>query len=93
MKIIDFFKIVGKLKSEKRKGWIQQGVKTERIESVADHVFMTTLITLALEDHWREQGLDANKMIKMALIHDLPEALTGDITPRDNVKNKVEKEK
>ena len=91
MNLIKLLKIIGKLKSEKRRGWIQKGIQSE-IESVADHTFRTAIITLFLEDYWKKLGLNHERMLKMALIHDLPEALIGDITPRDNVSNKVEQE-
>jgi 5'-deoxynucleotidase YfbR-like HD superfamily hydrolase len=32
-----------------------------------------------------ELGIDRNRCVKMALIHDMAEALVGDITPPDNI--------
>ncbi|MHA1786032.1 MAG: HD domain-containing protein [Candidatus Helarchaeota archaeon] len=91
MKLIELIRIAGFLKLEKRKGWIQKGLQ-HQIESVADHSFRTAIITLFLEDYWKEKGLDHEKMLKMALIHDLPEGIIGDITPRDNIQDKQERE-
>lgn len=92
MDLLKLFRLIGKLKFEKRKGWIQKGISSE-IESVADHSFRTAIIILFLEDYWKKLGLDHERMLKMALIHDLPEAIIGDITPRDKVSNKKEQEK
>ena len=46
-------------------------------ESVAEHSFMTAFICLVMSR--MEPGLDSEKLISMALIHDLPEARTGDL--------------
>ena len=53
----------------------------KRPESVADHSFALGLL-VALEAGRR--GFDVENAVKLALIHDLEEAITGDLTP--NVK-------
>jgi len=93
MKIIEFLKVINKLKTLKRQGWIQKGLNSAGVESVADHSFSLAIFTLFLTDYWEEQGLDSQKMIIMALIHDLGESIIGDITPRDNIDDKIHKEK
>src|SRR3989337_45755 len=45
-------------------------------ESVAEHIFRTTYIGFALGK--MATGVDADRIIKMCLFHDLPEARTGD---------------
>ena len=92
MKIIEILNKINGLKSLKRQGWIQKGLKSNEVESVADHSFKLAIITLFLQDYWEKLGLNSNKMLKMALIHDLGEAIIGDITPRDNVEDKIKKE-
>jgi putative hydrolases of HD superfamily len=74
--LIDFIEEAGKLKRIPRTGWIESGVPDP--ESVADHSFRVALITLVLAD---ERRLDSLKAVRMALIHDLAEAETGDLTP------------
>ncbi len=79
----DFMKLlhtINKLKQLKRTGWVHR--KVPNPESVADHTFMTSILTLLLAD---ETNLDKNKCLQMALIHDLAESIAGDITP--NQKN------
>src|SRR2546430_16075388 len=66
------------LKREPRKGW-QKRVEG-RVESVADHSFAVAL--LALHEGER-RGHDLEKILKLALIHDLEEAIIGDLTPMD----------
>jgi len=76
--ILEFLKNVGKLKEITRTGWVESGVA--KPESVADHSFRTAVLAMLLADL---QGLDSGRAAKMALLHDLAEALTGDLTPKD----------
>lgn len=75
--LIDFIAESGKLKRLPRTGWVESGVPDP--ESVADHSFRVALITLVLADR---RGLDPLKAVRMALLHDLAEAETGDLTPK-----------
>ncbi|MCF8045853.1 MAG: HD domain-containing protein [Desulfarculaceae bacterium] len=45
-------------------------------ENVAEHSFMTVFIVYAISS--MEPDIDREKLLKMALLHDLPEARTGD---------------
>ncbi len=76
--LLHFFREVNKLKHIKRKGWVLRNIAEP--ESVADHSYMTALISMFLSD---QEGLDTEKVIKMALLHDIQEAMVGDITPVD----------
>ena len=76
--ILEFLKNVGKLKSIPRTGWVESGIQEP--ESVADHSFRTAVLAMLLADL---QGLDSGKASNMALLHDLAEALTGDLTPEN----------
>lgn len=74
-----FLLLSGRLKNEPRRGWATKvGVKNP--ESVADHVFRTALIALLIGD---VKGFNSELMIRMALIHDLPEAVLGNKTPTE----------
>lgn len=64
----------GVLKKVIRTGWKKKGIKDP--ESVADHTWRVAMLAMVLAP---ELNLDQNKLIKMALIHDLGEALIGDI--------------
>ena len=78
--IIDFILSVENLKKERRKGWTLRKVKTP--ESVADHSFMVAFITLLLAEN-SKQKLNKQKVLELAVIHDIAESVCGDITPRD----------
>jgi len=75
-KFIKFLEITGILKRTQRTGWVDVGVYQP--ESVADHTFRTALLCMLYADM---EVLDPLKLLRMALIHDLPEALIGDLMP------------
>lgn len=78
-----FWSSVLRLKRLRRQGWIDRGV-TEP-ESTADHTFGVALLAWLLA---REQPeFDAEKVLLLALVHDLPEALAGDVTPFDALRD------
>ena len=64
------------LKRVPRTGWVMRGVVDA--ESVSDHTFGVTFASLVLAQ-MVDEPLDTVKMLTMALIHDLPEAILGDI--------------
>ncbi len=73
---LDFLKNVGKSKRLLRTGWVREKVKDP--ESVAEHSFRVSVLAMVLTDKLG-YDLDKNKLIKMALLHDLGEVITGDI--------------
>jgi putative hydrolase of HD superfamily len=83
---IEFARMVGKLKSIKRAGWVDR--KVTNPESVADHSFRATLIGMILSDL---EKLNTEKVMRMLILHDIEESVTGDIMAIDKVKmNKEE---
>src|SRR5438445_3501731 len=77
--LVAFFSQSGRLKSEKRRGWLLK-LGLAHPESVADHSYRTALMALVLSDSRR---LDTAKAVRLALLHDLPEALVGDAMPEE----------
>ena len=65
------------LKDETRTGWQLRGV--EEPESVAAHTWGVALLTL---HYGPRAGIDVDRAIRMALVHDLAEAETGDVATR-----------
>ena len=78
-----FFQKVLELKNIPRQGW-KNKLDMNNVESVADHSYSTAMMSMVLSDL---EGLDTEKIIKMALLHDLAESVVGDITP-DRITNK-----
>ena len=73
-RIVEFLFEVGMLKRTPRSGWQFLGTGSE---SVAEHVYRTTMIAFVLA---RLNGtFDTDKVLRLALAHDLPEARTGDL--------------
>jgi putative hydrolase of HD superfamily len=72
--LIEFLKVVGKLKKVERTGWVTN-VGIEKPESVADHIFRSTILAMIFSDI---KKLNTEKVMRMALVHDLSEALIGD---------------
>lgn len=79
--LIEFLTEVGKLKRIKRKGWVMRSVKEP--ETISDHTFRVTLMGWVLA---KKEKLNIEKVMKMALIHDLCEVYAGDWTPYDSIK-------
>ena len=84
-----FFQKVLELKNVPRQGW-KEKLAIDDPESVADHIYSTAVISMVLSDM---EGLNSEKIIRMALLHDLAESVIGDITPDHITKNeKISKE-
>ncbi|KAF6169019.1 hypothetical protein GIB67_038516 [Kingdonia uniflora] len=89
---IDFLTLCNRLKTTKRKGWINHGIKGP--ESIADHMYRMALMALIAGD--LPGGVNRERCIKIAIVHDIAEAIVGDITPADGVpkaeKSRLEQE-
>jgi len=77
--IEDFFKIAIALKNIQRNGWIKQ-LDLENVESVADHSYAMTIMSMIISDL---HAYDSKKTMKMTLLHDLAESQVGDFTPEE----------
>ncbi|KAH9806180.1 5'-deoxynucleotidase [Citrus sinensis] len=77
---IDFLSLCHRLKTTKRAGWVKRNVNNP--ESIADHMYRMGLMGLIMADI---PGIDRDKCIKMAIVHDIAEAIVGDITPSDGI--------
>lgn len=70
---LQFFKEVGKSKRLLRTGWVREKIKDP--ESVAEHSFRVGVLAMILADKLK---VNKDKLMKMALIHDLSMSITGD---------------
>lgn len=70
---ITFLSTIEKMKCNTRHSWTSTG----RRESVAEHSYRLAVMAMLCADEY--PGLDINKVIRMCLIHDFGEAVTGDI--------------
>ena len=80
MNIVNFAHAISTLKSTRRTGWVLSKVKDP--ESISDHMYRMSLLAFLYP---ADDNVDRNKIIKMALVHDIAEARAGDITPHDGI--------
>lgn len=86
--VLEFIELIYNLKELKRTGWVKRKFKNP--ESIADHSFMVTLLAYLFA---KENKLNVNKCIKLALIHDLGESIIGDIVTYNKTKDfKIKKQ-
>jgi putative hydrolase of HD superfamily len=74
---LDFLQRAEALKSTLRNGTTASG----RQESTAEHTWRLCLMVMVLADG--VEGIDALRLLKMCLVHDLGEAIGGDIPATD----------
>ena len=76
-RLCDLLLQAGRLKTTPRTGWLQRGVT--RAESVADHSHGVAVAALMLCD-LVEGDVDRGAVLTMAVVHDLAESVTGDLS-------------
>lgn len=75
--ILDFLRAAEALKTATRSGWTSAGQQ----ESVAEHTWRLCLMALVL--HRDFEGVDFARLIRICIIHDLGEAIGGDVPAPD----------
>jgi len=75
--VLDFLLEIGKLKRMPRLYWLISEIKNP--ETVAEHIFSVALTCWVLGKE--KKDLDMEKMLKMALCHELSAVYTGDTIP------------
>jgi len=71
--LLEFLRAAEQLKTVKRSGWTSAGEQ----ESVAEHTWRVCLMALLVRDSY--PGLDFAKLVSLCIVHDLGEAIGGDI--------------
>ena len=71
--LIGFLRVMARLKDAPRHCWTPGG----RRESVAEHSWRVSLMAMLMKDEF--PGVDIDKVVRMCLVHDIGEAITGDI--------------
>jgi putative hydrolase of HD superfamily len=72
-RVLTFLRAAERLKTVMRSGWTSEGQR----ESVAEHTWRLCLMAMLL--YGRMPGIDLARLLKMCLIHDLGEAIGGDV--------------
>lgn len=89
--IINFYIFANKLKYKLRTGFVEIGISSERIESVAEHIYGCLILAIAIDSEY-ELNLDMYKVLKMLTLHETEEILMGDLTIRSDVTLEEKKE-
>ncbi|QNP96808.1 HD domain-domain-containing protein [Yarrowia lipolytica] len=82
--LLAFLNVVERLKTTPRTGWLRYKMIDDP-ESIADHQYRMSIIAML-----SLSPVNQNTCVKMALVHDMAEAIVGDITPFDDM-TKAEK--
>ena len=78
-KVINYYVLCNKLKNTIRTGWKDWKVNKERLESVAEHIYGTQMLAIAMKSEY-EYDIDIYKVIMMLAVHELEEIYIGDLT-------------
>ncbi|KIJ20593.1 hypothetical protein PAXINDRAFT_160158 [Paxillus involutus ATCC 200175] len=83
-----FFHVLEWLKTQKRTGWVDHGVRLPSIPTseparltISDHMYRMSILAMCVSD----TALDISKCVMMCVVHDLAEAHVGDITPQEGI--------
>lgn len=85
--LLSFLLHVGSLKRTPRAGWVRKGIPQP--ESVAGHMYRMSVMALTIPS---EHPIDVSKAVSIAIVHDLAEAIVGDITPMDGIPKNVKQQ-
>ena len=86
--ILKFYYYNQTLKSKVRSGWDEEHwnieSENERVEMISDHITGAVGLAFAFGSEFKYE-IDINKVLKTLMIHEIGEAIIGDVTPFDNV--------
>lgn len=77
--IIGFYTVCNRLKDVIRTGWKTWNVQRDRLESVAEHVYSTQMLAIAMYSEF-QYDINIKKVVFMIALHEVGEAAIGDIT-------------
>jgi putative hydrolase of HD superfamily len=79
--LLEVFMTVQVSKELPRQGFLYSGFKRSEADSVAAHSFSVCVLSFLLARELKQEGwkIDPEKTLKIALMHDLGESITGDI--------------
>lgn len=88
-----FYLLAAKLKYKIRSGWDEKhwNISSDRIESIAEHVYGTCILAISLNSQFN-LNMNMEKVLKTLVIHEIGEVLIGDITPFDKTTQEQKEE-
>ncbi len=85
--VLAFLRAAERLKTVTRSGWTSEGER----ESVAEHTWRLCLMALVL--YGRDPDVDLGRLLRICLVHDLGEAIGGDIPAPEQTGSKSAEER
>lgn len=89
-RVLGYYVLCNKLKDLIRTGWKNWRVSRDRIESVAEHIYGTQQLAIAMQNVYY-YNVDLFKVIMMLAVHELEETVIGDLTQFDISKEEKKK--
>ena len=89
----DFFENYIRIENILREGWVRRKIPVSRIESVSEHTLQVCMLASLYTHELGLEDIDIGKLLEMSIIHDLGEAVIGDIPvidPAHNSKREIE---
>ena len=83
-KLIKFYLLATRLKDKIRSGWNKWNIDRQRVESVAEHIYGTCILAIAIDSEF-DLGIDIYKVVMMLTLHEIEEVKIGDLTPFDKI--------
>lgn len=77
--VIRYYVLCNKLKKVIRTGWLDWNVDSDRLESVAEHIYGVQMLAIAMKFEYN-YDIDIMKVIMMLAVHELEEIVMGDLT-------------
>lgn len=90
---IAILEAISAVKNLPRTGWIEHGLDERHVESVASHSFGTAVLAIILKGGGYLPGdMAFERVLELALLHDIGESVIGDMTPASAVSSKKKAE-
>lgn len=83
-KLIRFYLLATSLKDKIRTGWKTWNIDRQRVESVAEHIYGTCILAIAIDSEF-DLKIDIYKVVMMLTLHEIEEVKIGDLTPFDKI--------
>ena len=87
--VIKYYVLCNRLKDIVRTGWKNWNIERERVESIAEHIYGTQMLAIAMYSEYK-YDIDIYKVILMLSIHELEEIIIGDFNPFEISKEEKE---
>ena len=77
--VINYYVLCNKLKRVIRTGWQDWNIDSDRLESVAEHVYSVQMLAIGMYSEFN-YDIDLKKVLYMLSVHELEEIIIGDLT-------------